>query len=238
MKRRYIDIAVNERRLAEDGSLEIEVIDWNNLRKDGYDMRDAGKQMFYNFFEREIFSEDTFQALKVGTLGNSAALAAAVKNTIEQRMDSFDALGLKTVEQVLLQFCGPITTGMQQEMHKVENQGMESEEKEKLLREVNDLKEALLFREKQVNDLEYEKALFQNRYEKERVEKRKAEIAIQRISLELEKTEKELQKRKRRRTLGDRILQLIGIVYWVIWKLDGGNELNHDGQVHQRNEAD
>ena len=215
MKRRYIDIAVNERRLAEDGSLEIEVIDWNNLRKDGYDMSDAGKRMFYNFFEREIFGVDDFEALGNKNKWNDVTFATAVKDTIEQRMDSFDALKLKTVEQVLLQFCGKIKTETQWETCKSEDK-----EKEKLVREVNDLKEALLFREKQVDDLKHEKAFWKTRYEKEQVEKRKAEIETRRVGLELEKAERELQKRKKHRTLGDRILQLIGFVYWVIWKLE------------------
>lgn len=223
MKRRYIDIAVNERRLAEDGSLEIEVIDWNNLRKDGYDMSDAGKRMFYNFFGREIFGVDDFEALSNKNKWNDVTFATAVKDTIEQRMDSFDALKLKTVEQVLLQFCGKIKTGTQWETCKDEDK-----EKEKLVREVNDLKEALLFREKQVDDLKHEKAFWETRYKKEQVEKRKAEIETQRVGLELEKAERELQKRKKRRTLGDRILQLIGFVYWVIWKLDGGGEKGNE----------
>lgn len=226
--RRYIQINIDIKALAERGEMHIEVVNWNRLLDDGYEMNSAGKRMFYNFFKKEIFGPDDFERLdkkypmpgSVERIRNVDIEIQETKDLIQRRMDTFDANHIRTVEQILLQFCGRISDGKEI----TEERKEENKENAKLTREIVNIREALLLKEKQVDNLEHEKAFWQYSYEKERVEKRKAEIETRRIGLELERTEKELQKRKKRRTLGDRILQLIGIVYWAIWKLDGGEE--------------
>lgn len=196
MNRRYIRIGINETLWLGQAQCVLHLINYDALREDGYELSNKGEQFFNDFFQQEIFSQVDFRHMIENGLKANLEGAQQLMDAVEQCFDRFDRTHDVTAEQVLLQFCGTI-------QDKSEEQAPEAERKWVSNQEV-------IIRQSKIIDNQ-KRLIASLKKENERLS---IDFADERA--ETNSLRKKLQKKKKHRSLGDRFLQLVGFVYWIV----------------------
>ena len=121
-------------------------------------------------------------------------------DAVEQCFDRFDRTHIVTAEQVLLQYCGMI-----EEEAKEAAPEIHSETERKWISN----QEVII---KQAGIIETQRNMIASLKE----ENEHLSIAFADERAETNSLRKKLQKKKKHRSLGDRLLQLVGFVYWIV----------------------
>lgn len=205
MNRKYIHVWIDENAWWSQSQCVINLVDEIALQADGYLLSEKGKRFFNNFFQEHIFSQADYAHMIESGLRLDKAGMQKVVDTIEQQFDRFDQTHQVTAEQVLLQFCGMIVeiTG------NTEIQKAEPERNKELEKLQAEHQKAVIAQQKVIDDL------------REVVAKLKDENEYLHFTLADERAEtkalrQKMKKKTKHRSLGDRVLQLIGLVYWIV----------------------
>ena len=126
--------------------------------------------------------------------------AQQLMDAVEQCFDRFDRTHIVTAEQVLLQYCGMI-----EEEAKEAAPEIHSETERKWISN----QEVII---KQAGIIETQRNMIASLKE----ENEHLSIAFADERAETNSLRKKLQKKKKHRSLGDRFLQLVGFVYWIV----------------------
>lgn len=176
------------------------LIDYDALREDGYELSNKGEQFFNDFFQQEIFSQVDFRHMIESGLKANIEGAQQLMDAVEQCFDRFDRTHIVTAEQVLLQYCGMI-----EEEAKEAAPEIHSETERKWISN----QEVII---KQAGIIETQRNMIASLKE----ENEHLSIAFADERAETNSLRKKLQKKKKHRSLGDRFLQLVGFVYWIV----------------------
>ena len=202
MNSKYIHVWLDATAWLGQGNCILDLVDRNALKADGYLLSAKGEHFFNNFFREQIFSQtDYHHMIENGLRANKAGMQLLV-DTIKQQFDRFDRTHEVTAEQVLLQFCGMIDSEI-----------LETEEipeiKSHTEKELEEAQKSILAQQKIIVDLQSMVASLkdENEYLSITLADKRAEVSSIR---------NKLRKQKKHRSLGDRVLQLIGFVYWII----------------------
>lgn len=200
MSRRYIRIGINETLWLGQAQCVLHLIDYDVLREDGYELSNKGEQFFNDFFQQEIFSQVDFRHMIESGLKANIEGAQQLMDAVEQCFDRFDRTHIVTAEQVLLQYCGMI-----EEEAKEAAPEIHSETERKWISN----QEVII---KQAGIIETQRNMIASLKE----ENEHLSIAFADERAETNSLRKKLQKKKKHRSLGDRFLQLVGFVYWIV----------------------
>lgn len=202
MNSKYIHVWLDATAWLGQGQCILDLVDRNALKADGYLLSTKGEHFFNNFFRERIFSQtDYHHMIENGLRTNKAGMQLLV-DTIKQQFDRFDRTHEVTAEQVLLQFCGMI-----------DGEILETEEipefKSHTEKELEEAQKSILAQQKIIVDLQSMVASLkdENEYLSITLADKRAEVSSIR---------NKLRKQKKHRSLGDRVLQLIGFVYWIV----------------------
>ena len=202
MSRKYIHVWIDKNAWWGQSQCVINLVDEIALQADGYLLSKKGKRFFNNFFQEHIFSQVDYAHMIENGLRLDKAGMQKVVDTIEQQFDLFDQTHQVTAEQVLLQFCGMI-----------DEEILETEEiqevKSHTEKEPEEAQKSILAQQKIIVDLQGMVASLkdENEYLSITLADKRAEVSSIR---------NKLRKQKKHRSLGDRVLQLIGFVYWIV----------------------
>lgn len=200
MSRRYIRIGINETLWLGQAQCVLHLIDYDALREDGYELSNKGEQFFNDFFQQEIFSQVDFRHMIESGLKANIEGAKQLMDAVERCFDRFDRTHIVTAEQVLLQYCGMI-----EEETKEAAPEIHSETERKWISN----QEVII---KQAGIIETQRNMIASLKE----ENEHLSIAFADERAETNSLRKKLQKKKKHRSLGDRFLQLVGFVYWIV----------------------
>jgi hypothetical protein len=200
VSRRYIRIGINETLWLGQAQCVLHLIDYDALREDGYELSNKGEQFFNDFFQQEIFSQVDFRHMIESGLKANIEGAQQLMDAVEQCFDRFDRTHIVTAEQVLLQYCGMI-----EEETKEAAPEIHSETERKWISN----QEVII---KQAGIIETQRNMIASLKE----ENEHLSIAFADERAETNSLRKKLQKKKKHRSLGDRLLQLVGFVYWIV----------------------
>lgn len=200
MSRRYIRIGINETLWLGQAQCVLHLIDYDALREGGYELSNKGEQFFNDFFQQEIFSQEDFRHMIESGLKANIEGAQQLMDAVEQCFDRFDRTHIVTAEQVLLQYCGMI-----EEEAKEAAPEIHSETERKWISN----QEVII---KQAGIIETQRNMIASLKE----ENEHLSIAFADERAETNSLRKKLQKKKKHRSLGDRLLQLVGFVYWIV----------------------
>lgn len=200
MSRRYIRIGINETLWLGQAQCVLRLIDYDALREDGYELSNKEEQFFNDFFQQEIFSQEDFRHMIESGLKANIEGAQQLMDAVEQCFDRFDRTHIVTAEQVLLQYCGMI-----EEEDKEAAPEIHSEMERKWISN----QEVII---KQAGIIETQRNMIASLKE----ENEHLSIAFADERAETNSLRKKLQKKKKHRSLGDRFLQLVGFVYWIV----------------------
>lgn len=234
----YVVPEVDLRRFTETGVLTVQLLNGEAMIYDGIYLESDGAKAFAEFFQDNIFSAGKFEELVEWGLKADAESASLVRTIIHSRVWEYEQNHAMTMDQVLVQLCtrwhwtgampqkqitltyntlylmkdnNPSWNGQALQMERIrQSQKATTEAVNAMLWEKLKAQENICACQEREIDLLKRKV--QN--EQEKAETSKA-IADQKIAV----LTQQLEKKKKHRTLGDRVLQMIGfwvgIVYWL-----------------------
>lgn len=234
----YVVPEVDLRRFTETGVLAVQLLNGEAMIHDGIYLESDGAKAFAEFFQDNIFSAGKFEELVEWGLKADAESASLVRTIIHSRVWEYEQKHAMTMDQVLVQLCArwywtaPMTQKqvtltynapylMKDNNPSWNGQALQMERIRQSQKATTEAVNAMLWEKLkaqenicacQERDIYLLKRKVQN--EQEKAETSKA-IADQKIAVLTQR----LEKKKKHRTLGDRVLQMIGfwvgIVYWL-----------------------
>lgn len=234
----YVVPEVDLRRFTETGVLTVQLLNCEAMIYDGIYLESDGAKAFAEFFQDNIFSAGKFEELVEWGLKADAESASLVRTIIHSSVWEYEQNHAMTMDQVLVQLCtrwhwtgampqkqitltyntlylmkdnNPSWNGQALQMERIrQSQKATTEAVNAMLWEKLKAQESVCAcQEREIYLL---KRKVQNEQEKAEISKA---VANQQIAV----LTQQLEKKKKHRTLGDRVLQIIGfwvgIIYWL-----------------------
>lgn len=234
----YVVPEIDIERFKETGVFAVQLLNNEAMAHDGIYLESDRAKEFAEFFKDNIFPAEKFEELVEWGIKADAESASLVRAIIHSRVWEYEQKRAMTMDQVLVQLCIREYPSIQMQQKQVtltynapylmkdnnpswNGQALQMERIRQSQKATTEAVNAMLWKKLkaqenicacQEREIDLLKRKVQN--EQEKAETSKA-IADQKIAV----LTQQLEKKKKHRTLGDRVLQMIGfwvgIVYWL-----------------------
>lgn len=235
----YVVPEIDIERFKETGVFAVQLLNNEAMTHDGIYLESDRAKEFAEFFKDNIFPAEKFEELVEWGIKADAESASLVRAIIHSRVWEYEQKRAMTMDQVLVQFCirgDPSMAQMQQKqvtltystpcLMKDDNpswndKALQMERIRQSQKATTEAVNAMLWEKLKAQEsvCAYQEREIYLLKRKIQDEQKKAEISKNVAEQHIAVLTQQLEKKKKHRTLGDRVLQIIGfwvgIIYWL-----------------------
>lgn len=235
----YVVPEIDIERFKETGVFAVQLLNNEAMTHDGIYLESDRAKEFAEFFKDNIFPAEKFEELVEWGIKADAESASLVRAIIHSRVWEYEQKRAMTMDQVLVQFCirgYPSMAQMQQKqvtltystpcLMKDDNpswndKALQMERIRQSQKATTEAVNAMLWEKLKAQEsvCAYQEREIYLLKRKIQDEQKKAEISKNVAEQHIAVLTQQLEKKKKHRTLGDRVLQIIGfwvgIIYWL-----------------------
>ena len=235
----YVVPEIDIERFKETGVFAVQLLNNEAMTHDGIYLESDRAKEFAEFFKDNIFPAEKFEELVEWGIKADAESASLVRAIIHSRVWEYEQKRAMTMDQVLVQFCirgDPSMAQMQQKqvtltystpcLMKDDNpswndKALQMERIRQSQKATTEAVNAMLWEKLKAQEsvCAYQEREIYLLKRKIQDEQKKAEISKNVAEQHIAVLTQQLEKKKKHRTLGDRMLQIIGfwvgIIYWL-----------------------